>query len=129
MSHSRLPVRLIGFADFKSPWGLQVTAAEISEQLFGGIPFSAEVPGLRDEVPAVMLTKEVFGLVLVLYGTWEGDRGFYTLHAETGQAIQNRMTGQYVWLDIGQWLAQLLGTIREFEVVGYSPVEIQPPKS
>ena len=108
---------------FESRWNLKISAGVISDQLFAGIPFSDEIPGLREEVPAVALTKEVFGLTFVLHGDCNGDRCEFTLEASPGATLFDRLGPGMKRVDIGQWLAQLIETVPEFKVIGFSPIE------
>jgi len=116
-------IKLWAFVSFESRWNLHITAGVISDQLLAGIPFSEEVPGLREEVPAVTLTKEVFGLNFVLYGECEGERCSFTLEAHPGKALYWKIHGAKT-VDIGKWLAELVETVPEFKVTGCSPIEL-----
>ncbi len=83
--------------------------------------------GLRDEVPAVQLTRELFGLCFVLHGDMgEKDSG-YTLEFLPGTAVyEQKPTREKQTYDIGPWLAQLIAEIPEFKVIGNSPCLIEP---
>jgi len=109
---------------FESRWNLKISAGVISDQLFAGIPFSDEIPGLREEVPAVALTKEVFGLTFVLHGDCNGNGCEFTLEASPGSILFDRLGPCLKRVDIGQWLAQLIETVPEFKVIGFSPIEM-----
>jgi hypothetical protein len=124
MSPTSHLMKLWGRAHFESKWNLHITAGVISDQLLAGVPFGNEEPGLRDEVPAVALTKDVFGLTFVLYGECEGERCSFALEALPGRALYNQFRADSKNVDIGKWLAQLLGTIPDFKVTGCSPVEV-----
>lgn len=118
---------LRGSVTFQTPWNLEITGCCLSDHLFQSIPFSQRIPGLRDEVPAVQLTRELFGLCFVLHGDREDDESGYTLECLPGTTTHNRKhTMEKQTHDIGPWLAQLISEIPEFNVIGNSPCLIQP---
>ena len=122
MSHSKPPLRLRGSVFFESPWNIQITAGVISDHVFAGVPFTDEVPGLCDEVPAVALRKEIFGLTAVLCGMEDGERAQFTLEVSPSEALRRRLNPKDETVDIGRWLSQLVGSVPEFKVNGCSPV-------
>ena len=124
MSFNSQPLKLRGSVFFDSPWNLQITAGVLSDHIFAGTPFSSEVPGLREEVPAVELAKEIFGLTFVLHGVCEGEGCQFTLDAHAGKTLHPQLISGSKTVDIGRWLAQLVATIPEFNVVGCSPINI-----
>ena|ERR1051325_3042387 len=122
MSHSSQLMEITGSVDFESNWNLQITAQVLSTNLFSGIPFSEEIAGLRDEVPAVKLTKELFGLTFVLHGQCAGERCHFTLTASPGPTLFEHLVQHgATTVDVGKWLAQLVGILPEFRVTGHSP--------
>jgi hypothetical protein len=121
MSLTNQMLEIRGSVDFESKWNLQITADLISDRFLAGICFSDEIPGLREEVPAVKITKEVFGLTFILHGIYNYDRGSFTLEASPGSAFFLQLSPRDKTIDIGQWLAQLLSTVPEFKVMGHSP--------
>lgn len=117
----------MGFVDFKTPWNLAITAHCLSEHLFQNVPFSGLIPGLREEVPAVELTREFFGFSFVIHGDIEHAEFCYTLECLPGEgAHQKQGAAPRQTHDIGPWLAQLIAEIPEFKVVGNSPCLLEP---
>lgn len=123
MSLSSQLLEIRGSVDFESKWNLQITGHVLSDLLFGGIPFSDEVPGLREEVPAAALTKQVFGLCAILHGCCEGDHYHFSLDCTAGEQMFERLISDHDGgtLDFGKWLAQMIGTVPELRVTGHSP--------
>jgi hypothetical protein len=121
MSPTKKMVELRGGVVFESKWNLQLTAAVISDRLLAGTAFSHQIPGLREEVPAVKISNEIFGLTFVLYGDFEGEECCFTLEASPGAAQFHQLRSGDKTIDIGQWLAQLVSTVPEFHVLGFSP--------
>jgi hypothetical protein len=70
------------YVDFTSPNPLQDVAAQLSSELFGGIPFIGLGEGVWDEVPAMRLAQRFMGLQVELGGN-PGDDGGYTLQVES----------------------------------------------
>jgi hypothetical protein len=125
-SSSSQLLKFWGSVSFESKSNLQITAGVISDHLLAGVPFGNEQRGLREEVPAVALTKDVLGLTFVLYGECDGERCVFSLEAMPGKALHKQFHADSKTVDIGKWLAQLIRTIPEFTVIGSSPIELQP---
>jgi hypothetical protein len=112
---------------FQTPWNLELTGCCLSDHLFHNIPFGERMPGLRDEVPAVQLTRELFGLCFVLHGDIGEDDSGYTLECLPGTAVyEQKHSREKQTHDIGPWLAQLIAENPEFKVVGNSPCLMEP---
>ena len=121
MSFSNQTIEIRGSVYFESKWSLQITGGVLADHVFAGIPFSDEIPGLREEVPALKLTKEIFGLTFVLHGLYVEDRFVFTLEANPGRPIVQQHSAEAKTVDIGMWLAQLVGSVPELRVIGCSP--------
>jgi hypothetical protein len=118
-------MKLTGFVFFDCEWDLKITGEIISEAFLAGIPFTDEIPGLREEVPAIKLTREIFGLAVVLYGDCDGNLCSYTLHAFSGAARSSSSFDVNLQsIDIGSWMAQLIAAVPGFSVTASSAVII-----
>lgn len=124
MLDSNPMIELRGSVYFESSRNLEITGHILSENVFESVPFSGEIPGLRDEVPALRLTKEVFGLAFVLFGNCEGECCNFTLTCGPGgELFQRLVSNEKITIDIGKWLTQLVQRIPELRVTGCSPAE------
>jgi hypothetical protein len=121
MLSSNQSIEAKGSVYFESKWNLRITGSEISDRLFAGLQFSEEISGLREEVPAVRLEKEVLGLVFVLHGVSEGGQFWFTLEANPGSSVFQQLRDQSRSVDIGEWLARLIDAVPGFRVTGHSP--------
>lgn len=77
-------VRLSAYVDFRYPGDIRDVAALVSDTLFGGIPFTGFGTGIRDEVPAAILSKPLLGFEVILQGGPNPDPELdgYTLEIE-----------------------------------------------
>ena len=113
-------VELTGLVILQSARNLHETGRLISDRLLGGVPFSGEIPGLRDEVPALVLTREVLGLTMVLHGgEYEGGhRLTLEIHGADSERVPSGV--EPALIDVGQWAAQLISRVEGIQVVTHS---------
>lgn len=113
----------------RSDWELREAGRLISQHVLGGVPFSEEIPGLRDEVPALLLTRDVLGLTMVLHGAERDGVHHLSLEIHAGATAGKDLGSHRTWIDVGAWMGQLLSTLPGFVVVGCSPASRQPDQT
>ena len=104
------------FVDFKSKLTLEQLCKLFSESFFFGVDFIGGDEGIWDEVPAVRLSKDFFGLRIVLGGY----DGVYTLEIETfdfNWDLLNEEDKKSAVVDISANVRQLFTNITEIQLV------------
>ena len=117
-------LKAYGSVDFVSKADLRATGKLFSQHFCGGVPFRYE-EDLRDEVPGLVMSSELLGWTIVLYGGDPEEAGeylglpSYRVEFLPGSLIYREKFARR--FGIGEWIAQLMERIPDFEVLEYFP--------
>lgn len=112
------------YVGVRASTGLLQLAQQLSEALFGGIPFVGQGTGIRDEVPAVRLAADLLGAEVVVHG-YGGEDGF-CLEIEPltpAREAVRALGAEPVTGDISAYLAGLISGLEGIKVIWVRSLE------